>query len=169
MKALFIGPAIAFFSLFLLLPVVAALCLAWTHWSGFDVSQISWAGSENIEKLGHDDVFGKALWHTLVFVVFTTLLLNVVGLTMAMLINTRVRGHEFARVAMFLPLGLSPVVTAVLWQYLLGPYGFVNGLLLGVFIYWGWDSGVAVNEESEDRADGPGKSAVVSTLLLLGI
>jgi amino acid transporter len=46
---------------------------------------------------------------------------------------------------------------------------FVNGLLLGVFIYWGWDSGVAVNEESEDAADGPGKSAVVSTLLLLGI
>jgi raffinose/stachyose/melibiose transport system permease protein len=129
-KALFIGPAIAFFSLFLLLPVVAALGLAWTHWSGFDVSQISWAGSENIEKLGHDDVLGKALWHTLVFVVFTTLLLNVVGLAMAMLINTRVRGHEFARVAMFLPLGLSPVVTAVLWQYLLGPYGFVNGLLV---------------------------------------
>jgi amino acid transporter len=46
---------------------------------------------------------------------------------------------------------------------------FVNGLLLGVFIYWGWDSGVAVNEESEDAADGPGKSAVVSTLLLLAI
>jgi amino acid transporter len=45
----------------------------------------------------------------------------------------------------------------------------VNGLLLGVFIYWGWDSGVALNEESEDSADGPGKSAVVSTLLLLGI
>jgi amino acid transporter len=46
---------------------------------------------------------------------------------------------------------------------------FINGLLLGVFIYWGWDSGVAVNEESEDSADGPGKSAVISTLLLLGI
>ncbi|HEX4759213.1 MAG TPA: hypothetical protein VH256_00365, partial [Thermoleophilaceae bacterium] len=44
---------------------------------------------------------------------------------------------------------------------------FVNGLLLGVFIYWGWDSGVAVNEGSEDAADGPGKSAVVSTLLAI--
>jgi amino acid transporter len=42
-------------------------------------------------------------------------------------------------------------------------------VLLGVFIYWGWDSGVAVNEESEDPANGPGKAAVVSTLLLVVI
>jgi len=44
-----------------------------------------------------------------------------------------------------------------------------EGVLLGTFIYWGWDSGVAVNEESEDKATGPGKAAVISTLLLLGI
>jgi amino acid transporter len=41
------------------------------------------------------------------------------------------------------------------------------GVLLGIFIYWGWDSGVAVNEESESSADGPGRAAVISTLLLL--
>jgi len=40
-------------------------------------------------------------------------------------------------------------------------------VLLGVFIYWGWDSGVSVNEESENPAEGPGKAAVISTLLLL--
>jgi amino acid transporter len=45
----------------------------------------------------------------------------------------------------------------------------VDGVLLGVFIYWGWDSGVCVNEESEDSSSGPGKAAVVSTLLLLAI
>lgn len=44
-----------------------------------------------------------------------------------------------------------------------------DGVLLGTFIYWGWDSGVSVNEESEDSATGPGKAAVISTLLLLGI
>jgi amino acid transporter len=43
------------------------------------------------------------------------------------------------------------------------------GVLLGIFIYWGWDSGVAVNEESRDRHRGPGKAAVVSTFLLLVI
>ncbi len=44
-----------------------------------------------------------------------------------------------------------------------------DGVLLGIFIYWGWDSGVAVNEESEASAEGPGRAAVVSTLLLVAI
>jgi amino acid transporter len=43
----------------------------------------------------------------------------------------------------------------------------VVAMLLGVFLYWGWDSGVAVNEESEDPAEGPGKAAVISTILLV--
>ncbi len=45
----------------------------------------------------------------------------------------------------------------------------VGGVLLGVFIYWGWDTGVSVNEESEDPANGPGKAAVMSTILLVAI
>jgi amino acid transporter len=45
----------------------------------------------------------------------------------------------------------------------------VVAMLLGIFLFWGWDSGVAVNEESEDPAEGPGRSAVVSTLLLVAI
>jgi amino acid transporter len=48
-------------------------------------------------------------------------------------------------------------------------HDLVVAMLLGIFIYWGWDSGVAVNEESEDPAEGPGRSAVVSTLLLVVI
>ncbi len=43
----------------------------------------------------------------------------------------------------------------------------VDGVLLGIFIYWGWDTGVSVNEESEDSAEGPGSAAVLSTVLLL--
>jgi amino acid transporter len=54
----------------------------------------------------------------------------------------------------------------------LNPFGLsttalVDGMILAVFIYWGWDSGVCVNEESEDASTGPGKAAVMSTLLLL--
>jgi amino acid transporter len=43
------------------------------------------------------------------------------------------------------------------------------GLLIGIFIYWGWDSLVTVNEETEDSDTVPGKAAVMSTLILLGI
>ncbi len=44
-----------------------------------------------------------------------------------------------------------------------------SGLLLAIFIYWGWDTAVSVNEETEDATETPGRAAVVSTFLLLGI
>ena len=44
---------------------------------------------------------------------------------------------------------------------------FVSGVLLSVFIYWGWDSTVTVNEESENSNETPGRAAVVSTFILL--
>jgi amino acid transporter len=44
-----------------------------------------------------------------------------------------------------------------------------GGLLIAVFIYWGWDSLVTVNEETEDKETTPGKAAVMSTLILVGI
>jgi amino acid transporter len=44
-----------------------------------------------------------------------------------------------------------------------------GGLLLAIFIYWGWDSGVSVNEETENSAEAPGKAALVSNFVLIGI
>lgn len=42
-------------------------------------------------------------------------------------------------------------------------------MLTAVFIYWGWDTAVSLNEETKDPRRTPGRSAVVSTVLLLGI
>jgi amino acid transporter len=43
----------------------------------------------------------------------------------------------------------------------------VLGLLTGVFIYWGWESAVNLNEETENSASSPGLAAIVSTVVLL--
>jgi amino acid transporter len=43
----------------------------------------------------------------------------------------------------------------------------ILGLLTGVFIYWGWESAVNLNEETADSANAPGVAAVVSTVILL--
>ncbi|GAB2664773.1 APC family permease [Gordonia jinhuaensis] len=40
-------------------------------------------------------------------------------------------------------------------------------LLTAIFIYWGWDTAVSVNEESDDPGRTPGRAAVISTFLLL--
>ena len=44
-----------------------------------------------------------------------------------------------------------------------------GGILLAIFIYWGWDTGVSVNEETENPNSTPGKSAVISTFILVAI
>jgi amino acid transporter len=45
----------------------------------------------------------------------------------------------------------------------------ISGVLIAVFIYWGWDSTVTVNEESKDSTEGPGKAALLATVILLAI
>jgi amino acid transporter len=44
---------------------------------------------------------------------------------------------------------------------------FASGIILMVFIYWGWDTAVAVNEETKDRNKTPGRAAILSTVILL--
>jgi amino acid transporter len=44
-----------------------------------------------------------------------------------------------------------------------------GGILLAIFIYWGWDSGVSVNEETENSSTAPGRAAVLSTFILVAI
>jgi amino acid transporter len=45
--------------------------------------------------------------------------------------------------------------------------GFVSGIILMLFIYWGWDTAVSVNEETKDPAKTPGRAAILSTVILL--
>lgn len=64
---------------------------------------------------------------------------------------------------------LDSVEPAIGW---LNPFGaggasLTGALLLGVFIYWGWESAVNLTEETEDSATAPGKAAVWSTVILL--
>src|SRR5262244_1731530 len=44
---------------------------------------------------------------------------------------------------------------------------FTSGIILMVFIYWGWDTAVAVNEETKDKNKTPGRAAILSTVILL--
>ncbi len=45
--------------------------------------------------------------------------------------------------------------------------GFVTGIILMLFIYWGWDTAVAINEETKDPSKTPGRAAILSTVILL--
>ena len=54
----------------------------------------------------------------------------------------------------------------------LNPFGlgfsaFAGGVILMVFIYWGWDTALSINEETKDPAKTPGRAAILSTVILL--
>jgi amino acid transporter len=44
---------------------------------------------------------------------------------------------------------------------------FVSGIILMLFIYWGWDTALSVNEETADKSRTPGQAGIISTVLLL--
>ena len=42
-----------------------------------------------------------------------------------------------------------------------------DGLVIAVFLYWGWDTAVTVNEETKDSRRTPGRAAIISTIVLV--
>ncbi len=54
-----------------------------------------------------------------------------------------------------------------LWPSGLSLSALVTATLIAVFIYWGWDTAVSVNEETSDPDKTPGRAAIISTVLLL--
>ncbi|GEP48279.1 APC family permease [Microbacterium saccharophilum] len=68
--------------------------------------------------------------------------------------------------------GTAPNPTPFDWEWL-NPFafgewsGFVEAVLLALFIYWGWDTCLALNEETKDPTRIPGLAAVLTCLLLL--
>lgn len=64
---------------------------------------------------------------------------------------------------------LDSIKPAIGWlnPFAAGGAALTSGLLLGVFMYWGWESAVNLTEETEDSASAPGRAGVWSTIILL--
>jgi len=66
-------------------------------------------------------------------------------------------GSQHVALSWFNPLGVSD------------SGAFAQAMLIAVFIYWGWDCGASVNEETINPRIAPARAAVVSNLVLLGL
>jgi amino acid transporter len=67
------------------------------------------------------------------------------------------------------PAGALTPSLSWLWPSGLDWAQLTEATLLAIFIYWGWDSAMAVNEETRDPAVAPGRSVLIATVLLVGI
>jgi amino acid transporter len=62
---------------------------------------------------------------------------------------------------------LSPSISWLNPFHITSFSAFASGVILMVFIYWGWDTAVAVNEETKEKNRTPGRAAILSTIILL--
>jgi multiple sugar transport system permease protein len=87
----------------------------------------------NFARLASDRFFLDALMHTLVYAAVALTFEFLLGLSLAVLLNQRLRGRGLFRAALLVPMMLPPVVVGVVWRLMLNPnFGAINGTLKGL-------------------------------------
>lgn len=127
-------PSILFFVFFISIPVIFTIVLTFAEWKGFQLSDIKFIGFNNYISLFKDKIFYKSLLNTTVFVVLTTVTLNLLGFLGALIIDTKIPGTKFLKNAVFLPVLLSPIIIGIMWSRMLDAFGIINKLLQSAHI-----------------------------------
>ncbi len=126
---LFIGPWILGFATFTLWPFLQSVYLSFTRYN--IVTPPKWVGAANYRMLlTQDDLFWKSAWVTVKYAAISVPLAVVVGVGLALLLNSNVRGIALFRTAFYIPSIVPTVATSVLFLWILNPnIGLVNRLL----------------------------------------
>lgn len=133
---LFLAVPLILYLVWIIGPTVYTFYLSLTDWDS--VTTPNWVGLKNYRDLFRDTDFKVALgnnvrWFIIFITVPTTL-----GLAMAMIFNTEIRGGRWYKVSFYSPLVLSGPVIALVWSWLYNPHrGLINTLLV--------DSGITSN------------------------
>jgi raffinose/stachyose/melibiose transport system permease protein len=125
---LFILPALLFFALFVLYPIVYILRASLLDWNGLSAG--TWVGLENYRRLfTSDPIFIKALRNAVLWSVLTIFPQMFLGFGLAVLLNGPILGRTIYRAIFYLPAIISPIVVGIVWQRIYNPFG---GLLSDV-------------------------------------
>lgn len=138
------------------------------------------AGSYSFTLVGLDSAADSVFWSTVAGIIWIAVMTYICyrGIEVSVRLQYALLGIEVLTLIAFAAFALVKVYfgddSTALRPSLdwLSPSGLtlsgtVTALLLAVFIYWGWDTAVATNEEADDPATTPGRAAVISTVLLL--
>jgi len=121
----FVSPAVLLIAVFGLIPVVWSLVLSFQQTDL--TSGGTWSGAANYTKMVHDPVFWQAARQTLLYCVLFVPVTMALAVPIAVLLNQKVRGMTFYRMAVFAPLVTSTVATGVIFSWLYNPQiGLIN-------------------------------------------
>lgn len=123
----FVLPTLAAFAVGFLAPFAVGLYLSFCDFT--TISDAVFTGLNNYVRAFSDTsgAFLHSLWYTALFALLSTLVINVFGLGVALLLSRKLPGRDLYRTVLFLPNLIGGIVLGWLWQVifngLLNPYG----------------------------------------------
>ncbi|GAA3921260.1 carbohydrate ABC transporter permease [Microbacterium invictum] len=129
--AWFLIPALVLYLLVVLWPNGQGIFYSFTDWNGRSLDW-SFQGFANYAAVLSDPNSLRAITNTFVITIIVSLGQNLLGLLLALGLNTMVKSRYVLRLVFFLPVVLTPIVAGYLWKYLMTPTGTINNLLESV-------------------------------------
>lgn len=120
----------------LVVALVALVPLAQTIWYSFtnarlaSVQPTEFIGLENYRFLLRDSLFRNSIWVTVKFTLITVTVEFVLGMIIALVVNSSFKGRGAMRAAMLIPWAVPTVISAQMWKWMYNDiYGVINDLL----------------------------------------
>jgi len=121
----FTSPWIIGLIMFTLVPAIFSLYFSFCDYSVLNPPVF--IGAANYTTLATDGLFWQSLWNTLYFAVIFLPLSTILGIALAMMLNTALHGQAIFRALIFVPSLVPLVALAILWRWMLnGEYGILN-------------------------------------------
>ncbi len=124
----FAVPAMIFFALFAVYPILRTFYLSFFEYSVVDPPV--YTGTENYQSLFGDDRFTTSLLNSFKYVAFTYIPVLILALLLALALNTKIRGRGLFRTIYFVPVVMSWVVVSVIWKLIFHRNGLFNTTFL---------------------------------------
>ncbi len=125
---LFIVPAFIIYTVLMIIPIIGAFGLSFTDWNGIS-ADYDFVGIQNYLSMLSDARLGNAVAVTLKITVTVVLVVNILGLFIAILLSQAGKLTNIFRSVFFLPYVLSTVAISFIWLAILSYTGVLNSLL----------------------------------------
>ena len=125
---LFLLPAFALFTVFVVYPVAQAAYFSVWKWNGLG-PLVNFVGLQNYISIFSDQLFATALKNNLFIMVLSLVLQLPFALGMALMVGRKLPGRSFFRLIFFLPYVLSEVITGLIWSFVYHPTGLLNSFI----------------------------------------
>lgn len=125
---LFAVPALIFFAIFAIYPILRTFYLSLYEFSVVDPPV--YVGLENFRDLENDTRFHQAIINSFLYVFSTYIPVAILALILALALNTQIRVRGFFRTVYFIPVVMSWVVVAAIWKLIFNRQGLMNTLFL---------------------------------------